>query len=357
MALIRLKPQGPTAGREVLGLQYLRGIAAMMVVTAHLSEQIARRVGGEFNLAALTSGVDIFFVISGFVMAYSTDEGNKLSAETFLARRLLRIAPLYWICTGFMLLVMLTVPQFTQNAQLDWPHVIKSFAFVASPHPVFPDRYFPLLIPGWTINYEMFFYALFALSIWAGSRKLMPPMLAVTLILVALVTLGAILRPAGVLGFYTDPVMLEFLLGIFIAIATNRGAKLPAVVIVPLAIAAFALLAFPPKAGARLLIIGLPAAVIVFALATVEVPKLKSLLTIGDASYSLYLSHVFTASAYSQVMSRTPILSSFAGQVAFIVLGVTVCTIGGVLCWYIVERPVTERLRRQFLPRREAVAG
>ncbi len=96
--------------KDLQGIQYLRGLAAMMVVVYHLSLQL-NSINGAREFQTLQSGVDIFFVISGFIMMYSTSGGTKITASEFLRRRLVRVAPLYWAATIFIVAMLLFAPQ------------------------------------------------------------------------------------------------------------------------------------------------------------------------------------------------------------------------------------------------------
>ena len=100
-------------GARLFGIQYLRAIAALMVMYSHLPEQIpayegALRLRGFIDTDRLTSGVDVFFVISGFIMVVT---GRNSSAGQFLARRIARIVPLYWIMTLLVVCAAVIAPQ------------------------------------------------------------------------------------------------------------------------------------------------------------------------------------------------------------------------------------------------------
>ena len=98
-------------GRDVVAVQMLRGIAATMVVFVHIDIQLDRLRYGMLGTGWMSSGVDIFFVISGFIMWTSVERRGGMSAGAFLKNRLIRIVPLYWLVTTIVLLVGLTAPQ------------------------------------------------------------------------------------------------------------------------------------------------------------------------------------------------------------------------------------------------------
>jgi hypothetical protein len=134
--------------REIEGVQILRGVAAMSVVVFHLAWQLQRIGSSDGGLSTLASGVDLFFVISGYIMVHSTAGGTNLSAREFIERRLIRIAPLYWFATAAAVVFLLLAPQFVRQTVLSSPHVIASFLFFPALHPSAPTEYAPLVYGG-----------------------------------------------------------------------------------------------------------------------------------------------------------------------------------------------------------------
>ncbi len=133
--------------QRLSSLELLRFVAALLVVLFHLPS-----IGiGEF-------GVDIFFVISGYVMMLSTATGS----HQFLLKRLIRIVPLYWAATLAVFLIALLIPSLLNNTSANLVHLIKSLLFV--PFDKNGTGHQPLLTIGWTLNFEMYFYLLFAVG-------------------------------------------------------------------------------------------------------------------------------------------------------------------------------------------------
>src|SRR5438045_2337056 len=153
--------------RDIVPIQMLRGIAASMVVFVHLDVQLARLGYRTLGSGWLATGVDIFFVISGFIMWVSVERRPDMTAGTFLRNRLIRIVPLYWLVSAGVLTMTFAAPQLLHTTVFSAPHAIASFLFLPARHPVV-GNFWPLLIPGWTLDYEMLFYVLFAAAI-AGS--------------------------------------------------------------------------------------------------------------------------------------------------------------------------------------------
>ena len=147
---------------EIYSIQYLRGIAALMVVLLHVRVQLGRMGYGGYWPEFLMAGVDIFFVISGFIMWVTTFDGSTTPWQ-FLFRRFVRIIPVYWLLTTTTVAVMLVAPSAVQSGRFDSIHVLSSYLFIPTVHPL-TGMMEPVLIPGWTLNYEMFFYIIFEIG-------------------------------------------------------------------------------------------------------------------------------------------------------------------------------------------------
>ncbi len=242
------------------------------------------------------AGVDVFFVISGFVMVHASAPlfGAPGAAGTFLRRRLARIVPLYWVTTAVFLLALMAAPGQIRTA---WPSVaqlLASLAFLPWPRPDGVVQ--PVYSLGWTLNYEMFFYAAFALCLPLRRAA------AVTAVAAGLglaVLAGSLLPGLPVaLVFWTDPLLLEFCLGMALALLVARGTTLPGTTRLSLALAGLALLVLLPAEWTRALRFGPGAGLLVAAAALGPQPPLPPLAArwmarLGDASYALYLMHPF----------------------------------------------------------------
>ena len=152
---------------RIYTLQYLRALAALAVVALHGANRVADALPAALAsvLALGHAGVDLFFVISGFIM-WSIARDAAISPATFLARRIIRVAPPYWIAT-------LVWVGLVSAIGYDWitvtaEHTFLSLGFVPHFSPTFWDRVWPVVMPDWTLNYEMFFYLVFAGTLLAG---------------------------------------------------------------------------------------------------------------------------------------------------------------------------------------------
>jgi exopolysaccharide production protein ExoZ len=334
--------------KTLFSLQYLRAVAALGVVLFHAVER--RGVAG-FDAGQM--GVDIFFVLSGLMMWLISEHVERTPGQFFI-ERLARIAPTYWLATAFVLATWaIGIRQGLEQPEV-W-HTVKSFLFVPAEYPG-KDKIYPLVIQGWTLNYEMFFYAIFAVSLFA--RRALRLAIATGAIL-ALVVAGVAAKPRdAVLATYTDPIMLEFLAGVWLGVVwteakrTNRAACGAMVVA---GVAAVPLLAWLFPGAPRIVLFGAPSLLIVAGAALYErawsVPKLPWLLLLGDASYSIYLWHFPTNPIWdrmAQAANAPPWLA-----IAIIATG---GTLFGVAAYLAIERPVRLWLRGR-LARRPVVAA
>lgn len=156
---------------SLISIQILRAVAAWLVVYSHFMQLFPARhlINNGWRIIWLGSfGVDLFFVISGFIMFYSLTD-RLCGAKEFLVRRLRRIVPAYWFFTFLMALFsLLFVKEFSYTGW-KWDTLIESLFFMLSPNPS-GIGYFPLLTVGWTLSYEMFFYVLLSLCILTFGR-------------------------------------------------------------------------------------------------------------------------------------------------------------------------------------------
>jgi peptidoglycan/LPS O-acetylase OafA/YrhL len=346
--------------KQIAAIQVLRAIAAFSVVIGHTQRNailIAAANHREFHpiLLDLTeAGVDLFFVISGFVMVYASRElfAAPGGGVFFLSRRLARIVPLYWSMTTIFLTVMLLSSKLIPAARPELTEILASYFFI----PYYrPDEHWmrPVYSVGWTLNYEMFFYAVFACVIALPVKRALT---ALTLLFCALAIAGVILRPApGVFFFWSRPVILEFVMGAWIGYfcltefrTTNRAASI-------LAIAGIAGFALQVMSGVyahgywRPLVWGLPAAAIVAA-ATLSNWNItsrglwKPLVLLGSASYSLYLVHPMAVHAMHLLWDKLG-LSAHASDTVFFFVTLAPIPLLAIAIYLCFEKPVTKALQ------------
>ena len=216
---------------QLLNIQILRSFAAGIVVMGHAGQEmtaIAARTGqiampmGGINFGW---GVDIFFVISGFIMIHTSADhfGKPGAAREFLVRRLIRIVPLYWLVTTALIVGAIFMPRLLNVPIGDWPHILSSYFFIPDARANGEIR--PVVALGWTLNYEMFFYVFFALAMMLPLRRGIAAIFALFGLFMAIGAFG----PSGhvALDFWTSSLLAEFLFGVVIGIIARNRVQLP----------------------------------------------------------------------------------------------------------------------------------
>ncbi|MFC3580133.1 acyltransferase family protein [Sphingomonas hylomeconis] len=297
------------ANRDFLpNIQIARFLAAGLVIVGHL--QFITRDRGIMLQGALVDfrpiynpvGVDIFFVISGFIMYYLSQDhfAQPGYARAFLKRRLIRIVPLYWLFTTMTIGVALAAPHLMNHSAYNAPRILASYLFI--PWPRIDGNIVPMHSSGWTLNYEMLFYAAFAVAILLGKRRGITFLFA--LFVTAMLLNPFIPRGWFVLEFWTRQIIGEFLIGIMLARLYLSGFRLQAYQAWSCVALGLAYLVAEQQWHiaadyGRLLGLGLPAALLSFGIIFGPTPTAPGRLfrlavLCGDASYSLYLSHPYT---------------------------------------------------------------
>jgi exopolysaccharide production protein ExoZ len=320
---------------RLYGIQYLRAFAALAVVVFHAAE----RTGGHFAIGA--AGVDVFFVISGFIM-WVLSQRKPTTPARFLRDRLERIAPVYWIATGVM--VAGALAGLFPNMKLTLGHVFGSLFFIPHRSPS-NGEIWPVLVQGWTLNYEMFFYAVFAGCLLLPSRMRLTALAA---IFVGLAGFGLISSSGNpVFATYTDPIILEFLVGAFIGKlwlegripSPAMGAALVVVALLGFAFVGATYIGFGPLAFGPL-----AAALLIGVLALEKagaIRDIRPMVYLGDSSYSIYLWHTM---AISVVAKLAPMLSIPA--VPAMILAVAAGVAVGVGAYETLEKPIGAAFKR-----------
>jgi exopolysaccharide production protein ExoZ len=339
----------------LLNVQMLRAIAAFLVVFVHL-ESLAEMAGAAPNATFFGNcGVDLFFVISGMIMVMTT-AGGRQTPLGFLRNRLTRIAPLYWTITLAVFAVALVAPTLLQSTTADPLQLAKSLAFI--PFARSDGQMHPVVFVGWTLNYEMGFYVLFAAGMMLPGRYL--GLAATGVLLVAAVTWGELRPPASpILQFYFQPLILEFAGGMALGallpkLPVRAGWRWPAVA---LGLAAFGVMladGWVFKDAERAVIFGLPALVIVAAAVVAERAGHRAgqgwVQLLGAASYAVYLTHFFCTQAVVKLFEHLhagPELAWAGFPLAFALVA-----FAGIAVHLGVELPLTELARRCFAPAR-----
>ncbi|WP_313196677.1 acyltransferase [Shinella zoogloeoides] len=299
----------PASTLRYTSLQVLRGLAATMVVVFHLPTALGIP---EVNIPILSSGVDIFFVISGFVMVVSTANA-PLDLRAFTMQRFTRIVPLYWIMT----FVMIAALWMFRDRTIPLDEIGKSLLFIPYLDTA-TGLVQPILGVGWTLNLEILFYLLFAVTLPLGAFRQIVVIGAVFTLAVAA---RVVFKPTDdtVLFFYTTPVLFEFFAGMVLGHLADRIRRLPVAFGVSASVFAIALI-FVLRFNfvlPRTLDQGVPALIFVAGCINLEnhfrsmAPRWS--IRLGDASYSLYLTHLVVLLAAAPLVAAADISPWIAG--------------------------------------------
>ena len=325
-------------------IQALRFFAALVVAFAHVDLPRYASVGVPADLfGAGAFGVDVFFVISGFIMMHvSAGRGGPAEAWRFLLRRILRVWPLYAVFTAFA--VWLAYEGNWHNWLMGYyPPEKKSLWWIAESITFTHWNRLPVYAIGWTLIYEFWFYCSVALCIFLRTRPLVFFLVSATLIIAADgFGLG------GAVNVWANPLMLEFLFGVALFHLYQRGwlptsrASLAGAFIVGAALLweyeAIGTLA--GIASGRSISLGLAAFFVVAGTLMMErrftAPQI--LIFLGDASFSLYLTHWL-------VMTTLPSLLDLQGwgamgPVEYVSLHITLSLVLSIAVFFVVERPL-----------------
>ncbi|MBW9052124.1 acyltransferase family protein [Rhizobium mesosinicum] len=315
-------------------LQYLRAIAALMVVYFHAILQLAK-VNPAIDATSFIygeTGVDIFFVLSGFVM-WLTTSGRSMTPADFARKRIKRIVPLYWLATLFSAAVALIAPSLLKSTTFDLPHLMASLLFLPWINPVDPAMIAPVIVPGWTLNYEMFFYFVFALLLPIREDYRLPALFGV---FAAILIICHLLPETTATKFYGQPIIFEFLAGVALGWLYGQKLLLPKRWAWVLLAVSFAFLFINEdlvRPDGRYYAWGIPAIFIVYSAVSIDFSKLPFvgwLNYLGDASYEIYITHAFTLAFLRIIANHFPI-GPLQQPVIFVILCLVLSSIVGAI--------------------------
>lgn len=348
-------------------LQALRGVAALLVVILHACVTLekygsgAGTLFGDFRIGH--SGIDLFFVLSGFLMMWTTAgrRGSAAEAWSFLKRRVVRVYPTYWL---YFILVFAAVsirPEWVNSSAAAHASLFKSFFLL-------PDEGMTLVMVAWTLEYEVFFYALFGLAMFVSIRNRLAALLgSISLLVAAGFVLPSDTAEARVM---LSPMLLEFAIGAVLG-AMHARRKWPhgkvylAAGVLMLAAEGLghswlSLLGVSEGSLSRPLTYGLASALVVHGACAWEksgrFPCPWMIRKIGDSSYTLYLSHILVLSALGRVWASAG-MNRFSDDL-FITVLIFASVLFGLIAYEFAEKPLAAkgrdlirgRERRQYAP-------
>ncbi|HWL31826.1 MAG TPA: acyltransferase [Xanthobacteraceae bacterium] len=276
--------------QKIGGIQVTRAVAANMVMVSHLAV-VETKYSAGFAIIPQNEqigqlGVHIFFVVSGIVMALLAE--RRPDWQRFAWDRITRIYPIYWLYTALALFVAFVAPHAINSSFSETPSILKSVL-------LWPDRSLPWLAVGWSLIHEMYFYAVMTAIIAFRLN------LVASLIVWAGVIAAPIPHSGPELSVILSPMTFEFIGGAFIGIFISRYPR--------------------------------------------NWPSIPALERIGDASYSIYLSHVFVISAIGRIYALIP-YHSYMSEAVFILIAIVAANLYGLLSYRYIEQPAILAARR-----------
>jgi peptidoglycan/LPS O-acetylase OafA/YrhL len=339
----------------VSNIQVLRAFAALAVTWRHMLMWFETDPGyGLLHVGR--AGVDVFFVISGFIMFHTTQNNDRTTVQ-FWTDRVVRIAPLYWLMTLLVVaLYVLGLPA-GDAKQIDLNDVLLALLFI--PNLRGDGDWNPILSTGWTLIFEMYFYALFGLTFFLRSQ--VKALALLTAFFVVYYAVGSLVALPYTFFRWSQPITLEFAAGGLLALLHRRPLDLPRVPakaagygLVAAGVIAFFIVAYiftdqtAEPTGIRTLINGPPAVMVVAGALLLEksgiVWNSRTLLLLGAASYSIYLAHL-PVLQYASILWRDLSLAAPQLLAPFYAATYAIAVVAGIGLYFGFEKPVHAFLR------------
>lgn len=323
----------------IFSIQYLRFIACIMVVVLHITKKISLNSGGEdgyFYLGA--SGVDIFFVISGFIMAYISNK-KESNGLVFIKSRIVRIYPIYAITLIPYILIFIAAPELV-NSHGQPPSILKSITLI----PFISGSYVNMV--SWTLSFEFYFYIIFAVSLFISKKAIETS----SIIILSLLLIGVLFD----ITLIKSAIVIEFLIGMWIfKILNGREVKKSiAIAIIMLGLILISTSSNTEVGGTgfdRVVYYGIPSTIIFigFLLINQTTHEIKSLSLLGAASYSIYLTHIITINAIYFLFKKITNPSDFYWFV--VAIATLSSVVVGLLAYKLIEVPSSKLIRSLFI--------
>lgn len=333
----------------LIGLQYLRAFAAIIVIFFHLSvssvfhDRWFNSYPGLVQIGNL--GVDIFFVLSGFIITYSIYNKKEVTSKTrFLLLRIIRIYPMYWLYSLTTLLIFLS--PITKSFSFDLFYIFKSMLLFPTYNS--EGRLYPILIVGWTLVCEMYFYLIFCLT--KSSDKWKTFIYVFFSFTIILIFCKWFFPVNAITQFLSQPIIFEFVIGMFLYnlyshpnghYLINRTKRL----IRAIAIINFIVLLcywneldiFRGILAANFAAFSL--------LSVISISKKDTIVSnffvlVGDSSYSLYLSHIILLMFVSGLWKRNILLPPAGYEFLYFVIIILMCVLFSILSYKFIEKKI-----------------
>lgn len=347
--------------QTILNIQYLRFAAAFVVIFAHANLSMYGIPVKLTNLGAI--GVDVFFVISGFIMPYiifgglyKKESTIKLRPGIFFLHRILRIWPAYFIVTLLFIAISIAAANgVIKNQTTDFifyfndyrykiDYIVKSLLFLN-------DIRGPILTAGWTLQFEFIFYSLISLSIFFGARKFHHIFTTCITFIIAC-NIANLYFDNLILAQLSRPILIEFIFGMAVyyiyscgIIFGKRLAVIICIMFTPV------LIAFPLDLRTsgeltRIMTWGIVSSLLVFSFLSLEryTKNIRPLHFAGNASYSIYLTHGVLAPIIMFIIVSNNLLNAIPLP-TYLLLYTTICISIGFIFYTLIEKPITTFLK------------
>ncbi|MED4224246.1 acyltransferase [Neobacillus cucumis] len=334
---------------QLLSLQMIRGIAAILVVLHHFTNLFRENFNINFSYGLFSPGymgVDIFFILSGFLMYYihHKDLGHRKKLTSFIRKRFIRIYPVYWVVAGLLSIIYFVAPNLGNSYYRNPSFIIKSLLLV-------PQTHQPILGVAWSLTHEVFFYIMFAIFISLNKKY----SIYIFIFWVSLTVVNLFVSFNNYLvEFIFSSYNFEFLLGSLIAylIINKRLTSAKVTIIVSILLLTVSwITAFNYNIGPyRLLFWGIPSALLLYGLVirdiTLNKKTPKFLVFIGDASYSIYLTHIVGLLFLIKLLDSINVSTS----TIYYILPVCVVIIVTAGCFFhiLIEKPILRAFRKKL---------
>jgi len=299
---------------------------------------------------ARSGGVYYFFALSGFMVyyLYHKDFGNHGKVKDYLYKRFMRIYPLYWILTLMILPVYFIFPSLGTGNEREVGHILASFL-------LYPDGKYPILSVAWSLSHTIFFYLVISLAFF--EKKIVAMLIPISWGFISLLFSLEILRSSHYfINFLFSFNNLIFLSGVACAYLVTR---IKISVIISRIMVFIGLIGFPlswvneefgyinmelqltTTISSLLLILGFSS---IDLQKEIRIPKFAKFL--GDASFSIYLTHFTCMSAFSIILSSISFIKIPNFFIAILLIFFSI--ICGSIVYVLLEKPLNRKLRNLY---------
>lgn len=335
-------------------LQVYRGFAAIIVVLFHLSGEMKSRYNTNEVINFFSfghSGVEFFFVLSGFIIYYihKQDIGNKEKLKIFIWKRFTRIYPIYWFVLLLMIILYNTIVSLGFGYHRDPIEIVKAVV-------LFPTNHLSYNPVSWTLSNEILFYMFFSLLII--NKRIGLLLLSTWQLIIVYFIFGPLLKDVNYLiNFIFSAYNILFMFGILAALLTDKyplmfRTKIRFFIIGNLLFILTALLDVYTNAeyNTTLLLYGLSSFLIIINSVNYKLNDFfksrKILLLLGNASFSIYLVHLFSISFISKIFIKIDIRNYISDTSIYVLMAFFSIFIG-VFVYKIIEVPLLNYIKKR----------